>query len=226
MTATLSQTKKLSVEHVWFPERKDRSEYVARRFSHILQGRILDVGCDRAYLKQLLAPHAAPSRPLDYTGIDIGGTPDITINLEQIDRLPFEDRSFDAIVCTDVLEHLDNFHHVFGELLRVTRGSAVISLPNCWAAARQPIARGRGSFKHYGLPLDRPMDRHKWFFSLTEAIAFFEGHRQRGLFKNLTLHATEKPRPAPVRALRRIRYPDELHYLNRYAHTLWAVLEV
>lgn len=225
MTAAMTRTAKLPVEYVWFPERKDRSEYVARRFAPILKGRILDVGCDRAYLKQLLAPQATASQPLDYLGIDIGGTPDIAINLEQIDRLPFENGSFDAIVCTDVLEHLDNFHHVFGELLRVTRGAAVISLPNCWSAARQPIARGRGSFKHYGLPLDRPLDRHKWFFSLTEAMDFFEGHRRRGLFGKLSLHATEKPRPAALRALRRIRYPDELHYLNRYAHTLWAVLE-
>lgn len=226
MTPALALTGKIPVEYVWFPERKNRSEYVARRFAPILNGRVLDVGCDRAYLKQLLAPHASTSRPLDYVGIDISGTPDLTINLEKIDRLPFEDRSFDAVVCTDVLEHLDNFHQLFGELLRVTRGSAVISLPNCWSAARLPIARGRGSFAHYGLPLDRPQDRHKWFFSLTESIDFLEGHRKRGLFRNLTMHATEKPRPVPVRALRRLRYPEELHYLNRYAHTLWALLEV
>lgn len=226
MTLTIAPVKQIPVEYIWFPERKCRSEYVARRFGNLLKGRVLDVGCDRAYLKQLLAPNHSAAQPLDYIGIDIGGTPDIEINLEKIDRLPFQDRSFDALVCTDVLEHLDNFHHVFSELLRVTRGVAVVSLPNCWAAARQPIARGRGSFTHYGLPLDRPMDRHKWFFSLTEAMKFFEGHRQRGLFRNLSLHATEKPRPAALRALRRIRYPDELHYLNRYAHTLWAVMEV
>jgi len=225
MSSTLAAPAKLPVEYVWFPDRKDRSEYVARRFGSLLQGRILDVGCDRAYLKQLLKNNLTPGAPLDYLGIDIGGTPDIKINLEEIERLPFENGSFDAIVCTDVLEHVDNFHHIFGELLRVTRGCAILSLPNCWAGARQPIARGRGQFAHYGLPLDRPMDRHKWFFSLTEAMAFFEGHQKRGAFRKLTMHATEKPRPGAIRALRRIRYQDELHYLNRYAHTLWAVLE-
>ncbi|MFO1022157.1 MAG: class I SAM-dependent methyltransferase [Planctomycetales bacterium] len=213
-------TRHLPVEYVWFPERRHRSEYIARRFGKELKGRLLDVGCDRAYLRELLSKERQ-----DYMGIDIGGTPDIVVNLEQMDRLPFEDNSFDAVVCADVLEHVDNLHFVFEELLRVTRGCAVISLPNCWAAARQPIGRGRGSFCHYGLPAERPLDRHKWFFSLTEAMAFYEAQQKKGLFREMELHATEKPRPAALRALRRIRYPDELCYLNRYAHTLWAVLK-
>jgi hypothetical protein len=36
--------------------------------------------------------------------------------------------------------------------------------------------------------------------------------------------ANEKQRPALVRLARRLRYPG-LRYLNRYAHTLWAVYE-
>jgi hypothetical protein len=36
--------------------------------------------------------------------------------------------------------------------------------------------------------------------------------------------ANEKRRPAIVAGLRRLRYPG-LRYLNRYAHTLWAVYE-
>ena len=54
-----------------------------------------------------------------YTGIDLGGTPDITIDLERADRLPFDAAAFRCVVCSDVLEHLDNLHAVFGELLRV-----------------------------------------------------------------------------------------------------------
>ena len=33
----------------------------------------------------------------------------------------------------------------------------------------------------------------------------------------------EKPRNPAVRALRRLRHPVREHYLNRYAHTMWAV---
>lgn len=38
------------------------------------------------------------------------------------------------------------------------------------------------------------------------------------------LFAVEKPRFLLVRAVRRLRYVSRLAYLNRYAHSLWAVL--
>ena len=61
----------------------------------------LDVGCDEALLKTLLAPD------IKYTGIDVAGKPDIVLNLEKIERLPFDDSTFDCVICSDVLEHLD-----------------------------------------------------------------------------------------------------------------------
>jgi 2-polyprenyl-3-methyl-5-hydroxy-6-metoxy-1,4-benzoquinol methylase len=208
----------MDVEFVTFPARADRSAYIAKRFAPYLTGKVLDVGCDMAVLKGLL-PGAS------YTGIDIGGKPDIQLNLEQVERLPFGDGEFDGVVCSDVLEHLDNLHHVFSELLRVCRGHLVISLPNNWANARLPLARGRGSFGFYGLPPDKPRDRHKWFFSLAEATAFMRTQAER---HSLVLHecfANEKPRPALVRWWRRLRYPRQESYLNRYSHTMWAVLK-
>lgn len=205
------------VEYVSFGSRAERAEYVAARFSRYLRGRVSDVGCDEAGLRKLL-PDA------DYTGVDIGGQPDVELNLEQADRLPFEDMAFDCVVCTDVLEHLDNLHHIFGELVRIARGHVIVSLPNCWAEARRPIERGKGSFGHYGLPFERPMDRHKWFFGLSEARDFLAEQSKRYPVEVVELHVTEKPRPLLVRAIRRIRYPREECYLNRYAQTLWAVL--
>ncbi len=207
----------MDVEFTTFPARADRSAYIASRFAPYLIGKVLDVGCDQAVLKRLLPG-------ISYVGVDIGGTPDIQLNLEQIERLPFADGEFDAVVCSDVLEHLDNLHLVFAELLRVCRGAVVISLPNNWANARLPIARGRGSFAFYGLPVDRPRDRHKWFFSIAEAVDFMRVHAER---RGLTLKecfANEKPRNPLVRWWRRLRYPRHRNYLNRYGHTMWAVL--
>src|SRR5687767_1989406 len=37
--------------------------------------------------------------------------------------------------------------------------------------------------------------------------------------------ANARPRPVLLRALRRLRYPVESRYLNRYAHTVWVVFE-
>ena len=127
-----------------------------------LRGKVLDVGCDEGHLRGLVPG-------LDYTGIDVGGSPDVLVDLEAAERLPFPDRAFDTVVCSDVLEHLDSLHRVFGEMVRVSRRWLVISLPNNWTNARRPIERGAGSFAFYGLPADKPVDRHKWFFSLEDA---------------------------------------------------------
>jgi SAM-dependent methyltransferase len=208
----------LRVEFVTFRSRAERSEYTARRYQAILRGKVLDVGCDEALLRKLL-PES------EYVGIDIGGAPDIRLDLESVERLPFQKNTFDCVVCTDVLEHLDSLHLVFNEILRVSRRHVILSLPNCWAAARVPIERGHGSPGHYGLPLDKPNDRHKWFFSLADAVAFVEGHAQKLHFVIRDVCAMEKPRPLIVRILRRLRYPKQIYYLNRYAHAVWFHLE-
>lgn len=207
----------MKLDYINFPQRADRSHYIARRFAAYLRDSVLDVGCDKAVLRGLLAKDVA------YTGIDIGGTPDITVNLEQTERLPFGDGAFSCSVCSDVLEHLDNIHAVFAELVRVSRNHIVVSLPNNWANARRPIERGKGSIAHYGLPAVRPRDRHKWFFGFTEAVEFLRAQEQLFPVSIVGMVANEKPRFAPVRAWRHMRYPVRERYLNRYAHTVWAV---
>ncbi len=208
----------MNVERVSIANRLVRSEFIARRFAPYLRGKVLDVGCDKAHLRRLIAG-------LDYTGLDVSGEPDLVINLEQIQRLPFDDNTFDCVVCSDVLEHVDNLHWNFEELVRVMKGHAIISLPNNWANARRAIGRGRGSIGHYGLPPAPPADRHKWFFSLEEGRVFMEAQAGRLPISIVELFAVEKPRFPLVRALRRLRYLSQATYLNRYAHSLWVVLK-
>jgi SAM-dependent methyltransferase len=208
----------MKVDYVAFRQRADRTNYIVGKFGAYIHGNVLDVGCDKAVMKQL--------RPdIQYLGIDIAGEPDLKINLEKIDRLPFDDGAFDCVICSDVLEHLDNIHFIFSELVRVTRKHMVISLPNNWTNARKPLERGRGSFDKYGLPVSPPVDRHKWFFSLSEGVEFFTG--QTGMYPITIkeMRVTERPRPLVTRLTRRIVYPAQERYLNRYAHTVWAVFE-
>jgi SAM-dependent methyltransferase len=203
-------------EFVSIGSREERSAFIASRFAGHIRGRVLDVGCDRAHLRRLVPG-------LDYVGIDVGGTPDLVVNLEK-ERIPFPDRDFDCVLCSDVLEHLDNLHQNFGELVRVSRGHVVVSLPNNYANARRPVERGRGSIGHYGLPADPPADRHKWFFSLSEAGEFFEGQTRRHPVTLVELFCIERPRNPLVRAVRSLRY-SRVGYLNRYAHSAWAVFK-
>jgi len=206
------------IEQVQFPNRQDRTRYLSKRYSDFLKGRILDVGCDQGVLRNLMAG-------IDYVGIDFQGNPDIRLNLEKSIRLPFKDRSFDCVLCIDVLEHLDNLYEMFDELIRVSNRYIIVALPNCWCGARKPIDRGKGSFAHYGLPPEKPADRHKWFFSLSEARTFIEARVKKGGITIGDIHATEKPRPAIVTYARRLRYPNLESYANRYVQSLWVRLD-
>jgi SAM-dependent methyltransferase len=209
----------LPVEYVTFTTRDARIQYVARRFQNRLHGSVLDVGCDVGGLRSYL-PNA------QYLGVDVSPSADLCLNLETVERLPFDDASFDCVVCIDVLEHLDNLHTIWREIVRVARTSIVISWHNCWVNARRPLTRGTGGFSHYGLPFERPLDRHKWFFSLEQAATFVDASCAAMPITLEEVFATEKPRPAPLRWLRRLRYPSQLRYLNRYAHTLWTVFSL
>jgi len=154
--------------------RPDRYVFLQKKYPEVFANAkgILDVGCDNNYLKSVYGEKVF--------GIDIGGTPDKRVDLEKEGLRAFESNSYDLVICTEVLEHVDNFHEVFDELIRVSSRHVLISLQT----VRQQIA-----FEHcygqeetesfYGLPFERPVDRHKWFFSYKEAIDFFVHHAQK-----------------------------------------------
>ncbi|MSR61439.1 MAG: class I SAM-dependent methyltransferase [Planctomycetes bacterium] len=205
----------LSTSYVRFAQRSDRPRFLGELYAPLLTGRVLDVGCDEALLRARCAPQS-------YVGLDRTPQADVQHDLAREARLPFEARSFDTVVCWDVLEHLERPDALFAELVRVARTHLLLSLPNTWNAARKQLRRGCGAIEHYGLPLDPPADRHRWFFSLSEARAYLEGQAARHALEVVELRVLEKPRPLLVRAARRLLHPDLDRYRNLYAHTLAA----
>ncbi|MFT6364564.1 MAG: 2-polyprenyl-3-methyl-5-hydroxy-6-metoxy-1,4-benzoquinol methylase, partial [Planctomycetota bacterium] len=145
-------------EFIRFEKRQGRPRYFSERFPSALSGSVLDVGCDEAVLREFVGADR-------YTGIDISDAADIRQNLMENGKLPFEDGQWDSVTCTDVLEHLENLHEIFDELVRVSNRNLLVSLPNNWNSARRQMRRGYGAVAHYGLPLDKPVDRHRWYFS-------------------------------------------------------------
>jgi hypothetical protein len=206
----------LTSELATFPDRAARTRFVASRFAPYLRESVLDVGCYEAPLRALLPG-------VRYFGVDMAGRPDLRLDLDNGAPLPFEDRSWRTVICIEVLEHLEHLHAMFDELVRVSGEHVVVSLPNCWRDARVPLGRGRGHIAHYGLPQQAPPDRHRWFFSFTEARDFVCARAAAHGLEIVELFGTERHRAAPVRALRRARHPGE-RYFNRYVQTLWAVL--
>jgi SAM-dependent methyltransferase len=121
------------------------------------EGSLLDLGArDRILLEYL------PAGKFQYLSADLGSGHDFELNLEQ--RLPFKDGAFDYVVALDVLEHLENIHQAFRELVRVMSRSAVIALPNLAVASKRQrfLETGRLGHGKYDLLPDHQGDRHRW----------------------------------------------------------------
>ena len=109
--------------------------------------RVLDAGCGsgRHICK------AFRSRGVDVIGIDLKWDDIVTtrnilslmadessgfsmVVLATITKLPFQDGVFDAVICSEVLEHVDNPKTAVAELLRVLKpgGNLAVSVPRFW----------------------------------------------------------------------------------------------
>jgi SAM-dependent methyltransferase len=123
----------------------------------------------------------------DYEGIDLcqNAAGSVTHILDISKGLPFEDLSFDYVIALDVLEHLDDLQAALEELLRVTRRSLLVMLPNMaqFQLRLRFLLTGRFSGK-YDLVYGQGRDRHRWFTTLTQADEYmrrFSDERQLGL---------------------------------------------
>lgn len=97
---------------------------------------ILDVGCGEGFTLNRLKEKGIGKEleGIEYlkTAIELGHKmyPDIKIKQGNIYQLPYKDNSFDLVLCTEVLEHLDKPQEGLKELVRVSKKYLVLSVPN------------------------------------------------------------------------------------------------
>lgn len=91
-----------------------------------LSGDMLDLGCGNKPYQAWLGPAVR-----SYTGADIGADGQADVSLTPDAPLPFADATFDAVLCTQVLEHVCDLDLLLSELARVTRPGAriIVSMP-------------------------------------------------------------------------------------------------
>jgi SAM-dependent methyltransferase len=199
-----------------YTDRQTKAEYVWEKYAPILRGRILDVGADQCYLKDHLPDG------VDYYGIGLGESVDQVVDLEK-QKIPFDDKTFDCVICLDVLEHVDNIHEVFGELCRVSKDHVIISLPNPWGSFYTSLTvqyyRPDKPMKFYGLPVEPPEDRHKWFFSPEEAERFIRYQAEKHGMDVLQLDVEKWGNPRSV-----IKFRKDFDRKNLSNGPTWAVL--
>ena len=99
--------------------------------------RILDAGCGEGLNAMLLEKRLPGARivlldasedALDYARTLCSEKCDFQCG--SVTELPFPDGSFDLVMCTEVLEHLEQPETALAELLRVSSGHVLISVPH------------------------------------------------------------------------------------------------
>ena len=97
---------------------------------------VLDAGCGEGFTLNKLYENKIGKRleGVDFlkTAVELGKKTHPHLKLRQgtIYHLPFEDNSFDLVICTEVLEHLENPKKGLSELIRVSKKYLLLSVPN------------------------------------------------------------------------------------------------
>jgi len=108
---------------------------------------ILDVGCG-------LKPYRYNLPKASWFGIDIYDGPEVDLVINGSDKWQISDCEFDAVLCTEVLEHATDPIHVINEIRRVLKpgGVALISTPFIYGIHGEPHDFRR--YTHFGLIRD------------------------------------------------------------------------
>lgn len=132
----------------FFLPRRALAEAISETEHHLV-GRLLDVGCgtmpyreDFVHCEQYVGlefdtPENRAAKHADYFYDGV--------------TFPFENASFDSVICNEVLEHVFNPRQFVGEVQRVLKpgGSLLLTVPFIWDEHEQPYDYGR--YSSYGL---------------------------------------------------------------------------
>lgn len=146
-TAIDSNLKKIALKLIGIPhtEMRTRARIIRRMLAPSNGMKLLDAGCGNGFYALTIA-NAAKGKNVTAMGVDIGRdkianavkiSEDAKIGNAHFEygdlrKLKFEDETFDRIICSDVLEHIEEDEAVLGELSRVLKkdGKAIFTFPS------------------------------------------------------------------------------------------------
>jgi SAM-dependent methyltransferase len=119
-----------------------------KRYSKLLNGKLLDVGCGTKPYRSLFVVD-------EYVGLDIASESSRKLGIADYfydgKIFPFPAQEFDAVLCNQVLEHIFNPNEFLGEISRVMKPGAkmVLTVPFIWDEHEQPYDYAR--YSSFGL---------------------------------------------------------------------------
>lgn len=99
-----------------------------------LSGKLLDVGCGNSPFRPLLNPTTSSYQGIDVKEAESFGYQNPDTIYYDGDTIPFPDASFDALLCTEVLEHVANPTKIIQEMHRVLKPGACGYITIPWSA--------------------------------------------------------------------------------------------
>lgn len=93
---------------------------------------ILDVGCGAGVLLDILRPHCREAAGLDISpvAIDLLRSKGIAGKVGELPEICFPDKSFDVVVATEIVEHLNDPITLLKEAVRVARKKVILTVPD------------------------------------------------------------------------------------------------
>jgi ubiquinone biosynthesis O-methyltransferase len=158
---------------------KNMVQLVKNELRNIQNKNILDVGCGDGVLSYFFAREGADVSGLDYSAIAIAfakeRTKKYSIDFRQGSayELPFEDNSFDIVISSDVIEHLEDVSLYLSEIKRVAKDNAYIIISTPIKYTEYPLDKEHivewfpDEYKHV---IDNEMGKSKYYYSHALAL--------------------------------------------------------
>jgi len=131
----------LFFSHLFIIKKLQRDAF--RKYAKFLNGRLLDIGCGNSPYRKLISCQS-------YMGID--GLPDVKPDVAaRCESIPCKEKRFDAVICTELLEHLPEPEKALKEIKRVLKegGYLYLTVPQSWCLHYEPDDYFR--FTKYGI---------------------------------------------------------------------------
>jgi len=204
--------------YVWRAGQDRRLDLILKHGGKAVRGQMLENGCGVGMYVEHLTPHAQRVVGLEY---DFERAAHAHLHSEHIlcaagERLPFPERSFDAILSHEVLEHVQDDRLAVQEMVRVLRpgGRILLFVPNRGYPFETHGIYWRGKYRFGNIPLVNYLPR-RWRDQLAPHVRVYQASDLEKLFQGLPVHWIYRTVIFGAYDNIIVRFPRAGHWLRR-----------